>query len=253
MPVASPQDSRPHSADAAASAAILVLGMHRSGTSCLAGSLEQRGLHLGEVYQWRPYNAKGNRENQRVMDLNDAVLAHSGGRWDDPPATLAWTDAHARVRDALIAGLRGESRGHWGFKDPRTLLTLAFWRQGLDALHADGVRMVGTFRHPLAVARSLNARDPAMSLEQGMALWQAYNERLLQCHAHAPFPVLSFDADEAGYRNAVDMVARGCGLGPAPADEIFERGLRTQAGEDAVELPPAVQAVYRQLQAVAGA
>jgi len=228
--------------------AILVLGMHRSGTSCLAGSLEQRGLHLGEVYQWRPYNTKGNRENQQVMDLNDAVLAHGGGRWDQPPATLAWTGEHAARRDALIADLRAGSRGHWGFKDPRTLLTFDFWREAIG-----DARLVGTFRHPLAVARSLNARDPAMSVERGLALWQAYNERLLECHAAAPFPILCFDADEASYRDAVDTVARDLGLGPAPADEFFERGLRTQAAGDAIELPAPVRDIHRRLLAVAGA
>jgi len=229
-------------------AAILVLGMHRSGTSCLAGSLEQRGLHLGEVYQWRPYNTKGNRENQRVMDLNDAVLAHSGGRWDQPPAALAWTAEHAARRDALIAELRGGSRGHWGFKDPRTLLTFDFWHQAI----ADA-RLVGTFRHPLAVARSLNARDAAMSLERGLALWQAYNERLLERHMSAPFPILCFDSDETGYRRTVDAVARDLGLGPAPADEFFERGLRTQAADGATELPPSVRRVHQRLLAVARA
>ena len=90
---------------------ILILGMHRSGTSCLAGSLQQRGLFLGEVYEARPHNRKGNRENQRIMDLNNAVLATSDGAWDRPPARLSWERAAAIERDAIVAALRSASDG----------------------------------------------------------------------------------------------------------------------------------------------
>ena len=42
---------------------VCVLGMHRSGTSCLAGSLEQQGLFLGETNTRGPFNLRGNRES----------------------------------------------------------------------------------------------------------------------------------------------------------------------------------------------
>ena len=58
---------------------ICVLGMHRSGTSCLVGSLQKAGLHLGKHHTWNRYNRKGNRENQDIVDLNRAVLEFSGG------------------------------------------------------------------------------------------------------------------------------------------------------------------------------
>ena len=54
---------------------IAILGMHRSGTSCLTGSLQEAGLELGEHHTWNPYNRKGNRENQDFVDLHDAILA----------------------------------------------------------------------------------------------------------------------------------------------------------------------------------
>jgi hypothetical protein len=232
-----------------ASGAILVLGMHRSGTSCLAGSLQQRGLHLGEVYEWRPYNLKGNRENQRIMDLNNAVLAHGGGSWDRPPQHVSWSPAQAAERDAIVRELREGCAGAWGFKDPRTLLTLAFWRDGI----ADA-RLVGTFRHPAQVARSLHARDPNMSLAQGLELWRQYNERLLACHEQAAFPLLSFDADEETYRRSVDVAARHLGLAGAPsAEEFFERSLRTSEADPGIDIPAPVMRVYERLLEAAGA
>ena len=58
--------------------------MHRSGTSCLTGSLEAAGLYLGNIQTWNPFNLKGNRENQEIVDLHDLILADNGGSWDSP-------------------------------------------------------------------------------------------------------------------------------------------------------------------------
>jgi hypothetical protein len=42
---------------------VIVLGMHRSGTSCLAGMLQSAGFHTEAVEEWSPDNNKGSREN----------------------------------------------------------------------------------------------------------------------------------------------------------------------------------------------
>lgn len=224
---------------------VLVLGMHRSGTSSLAGSLQQRGLYLGDVYESRPHNRKGNRENQRIMDLNDAVLRCSGGAWDDPPAALRWDDGCVASRDAIALGLEREAGGKpWGFKDPRTLLTLPFWRERLPQ-----ARFLGTFRHPAQVARSLRARDPSMAAGAAFSLWLEYNRRLLALHEASPFPLADFDADPAGYVGTVDAMARWIGL-DAPAasgDPFFEEALRTTAAPADLEAPARCLALHARL------
>lgn len=60
-------------------APVTVLEMHRSGTSCLAGCLEDAGLFPGEVSRAAPFNKKGNNENLAVMEFTDEVLAEAGG------------------------------------------------------------------------------------------------------------------------------------------------------------------------------
>lgn len=229
--------------------AVLVLGMHRSGTSSLAGSLQERGLRLGKVFTSNPHNRKGNRENAAVMALNDQVLAASGGAWDRPPPRITWDRGMARQRDQLIASLTCPRGTPWGFKDPRTLLTLPFWEQGL----ADR-RLVGTFRHPHAVARSLHARQ-GMPLEQGVALWCGYNLRLLDLLSRQPFPLVSFDVPPDEYLRTVDRIATELGLGAAAAGgSFFEASLRHQdpaaaAGpqppDDGLDLYERLQAFYR--------
>jgi hypothetical protein len=106
--------------------AVLILGMHRSGTSCLTGSLQEAGLYLGAINESAPNNAKGNRENLAIMDLQNEVLAASGGAWDRPPDAVVWSAEHKARRDALIATYPADRI--WGFKDPRTLLTLEGWQ-----------------------------------------------------------------------------------------------------------------------------
>ena len=66
--------TQPVAAGARPGRVVAVLGMHRSGTSALAGSLEQHGLFLGRVSTSNPHNPKGNRESAEVRRLNEDVL-----------------------------------------------------------------------------------------------------------------------------------------------------------------------------------
>src|SRR3569623_1945562 len=128
--------------------ASVILGMHRSGTSCSAGMLAAGGAASAgaAVRNWD--NARGHHEMLDVVRLNEAVLAHSGGHWLSPPREVAWTDAHAAERDRI---LRSAGDGLPALvKDPRMLLVLPFWRAS-----AVPFREIAVVRHPLAVARSL--------------------------------------------------------------------------------------------------
>ena len=191
---------------------IIITGMHRSGTSCLTGSLQQRGLHLGEVYEWSKYNLKGNRENKSIMALNDSVLSISGGSWDHQPDALKWTEEETKKRDELIVAFSTES-STWGFKDPRALLTLPFWREGLDH-----IQLVASLRHPLLVAQSLHKRAVAlgygdkMTVSCGLDLWAVYNQQLLAYVKEEPFPIISFDQTLPEYLLCIDTICKKLGL-----------------------------------------
>jgi len=213
--------------------AVAVLGMHRSGTSCLTGSLQGYGLHLGDVQERNPHNARGNRESLRIMHLNNAVLAHSGGAWNQPPSRLDWTGEHAAERDAIVRELQAPG-GSWGFKDPRTVFTLPFWRDGIGDL-----ALVGAFRHPAAVARSLAARD-RMPHAEAFRLWLAYNERILELRAQDAFPLVSFDLPPRDYARRLERTASLLCLDRAGAgDPFFAPELRNDLDEDIVAAVPA--------------
>jgi hypothetical protein len=221
---------------------ISVLGMHRSGTSCLAGSLHRQGMFMGTVTPPRPSNRRGHFESFDVMDLQDELLEASNGAWWGPPDAVEWRPEHYEKARAILAEHAG--RPVWGFKDPRTLLTLEGWRRLVPDLQP-----IGIFRHPLRVARSLNTRDD-MRLETGLRLWKDYNERLVRFHTEAPFPIVSFDEEadvlEEKLRRAGEMV----GLDAAPGEAFFTEELRTEPAEG-TSLPADVEALYERMRAIA--
>jgi len=170
---------------------LFVLGMHRSGTSCLTGLLETSGVQLCRVPRWNRFNPRGNLEDDRVWTLNERILRRLGGSWRQPPAVVPeGAAAWAELRAALQPYTRLEP---WAIKDPRMVLTLHLWLPVVRHY-----RFVGTFRHPIAVAESLRTRNK-MPLEEGIALWLKYNRRLIQWHERFGFPLVSFDLQGDAY------------------------------------------------------
>ena len=168
---------------------VIILGMHRSGTSLLAGCLEAAGLNLGEVNNSAPFNRKGNKENESIRELNDALLARNGFAWNVPPnSPVAWEQADMElarqlIRPHLDAGLP------WGFKDPRTVWTIEGWLRVLPE-----ARIVGVFRHPSLVVASLAGRPGSLNVKKDKALelWCAYNLELIHLQEKYRFPIVHF-------------------------------------------------------------
>jgi hypothetical protein len=224
---------------------ILVLGMHRSGTSCLAGSLQAAGLTLGEVNTDAPHNALGNRENLAVMDLNDKVLDANGGDWRHPPRRVVWPDSLIAEGKHLASSMAQGTP--WGFKDPRTVLTLDGWLECLG-----DIQLAASFRHPLAVAQSLNRRDPELSIAEGLDIWRAYNERLLAVAERRLLRVISYDRRGDEYLESVVRLARALGLpDPDAAGRFYDIGLRHQEAANATVHSPQLASIYGRLQDLA--
>ena len=220
--------------------------MHRSGTSCLTGMLEDAGVFLGNVSKQNPYNKKGNQENLDIMRLNDSVLAANGAAWDRPPeGEVSWSTEQKQALQAILAQYAG--RAPWAFKDPRTMFTVSGWREALPEL-----QFIGTFRHPGAVAQSLHRRGK-MPPEQGFALWLRYNQRLLQYHAERRFDLMCFDlAPELYMQTAVRAFARLRLDASHSSFAFFEEQLRNTGIDAMFAAPPAdVMQVYEQLRGLA--
>ena len=152
---------------------VLVIGAHRSGTSAITGALVAMGLQgidPSDRVEWAESNPE-HWESLAAALYDDELLAEVGGTWDAPPELgqmPVGSDSGRSPTD--IMGAAYPLPGPLVWKDPRACLLLPYWRQVLPG----PLTAVFVWRDPLAVARSLHARD-GMSIEYGLALWERYN------------------------------------------------------------------------------
>lgn len=156
---------------------VLVVGPHRSGTSAITRIVNLLGVDLGPedklIGAGAPQNLKGFFESRPITVLNDRLLGQLGGSWRDPPRLEpGWERDQAlepiRADAAQIVRASFGGASLWGFKDPRTCVTLPFWRELLGPME-----YVICHRNPLEVARSLERRD-GISQRQAVELWARY-------------------------------------------------------------------------------
>jgi hypothetical protein len=117
---------------------VVLLGFHRSGTSMVTRMLNLLGVGLGDESALLPPedrdNARGYWEPRWMIELNEELLATLGsGTFEPFAAEPGWERSpqleplRERARTLLAQHFEGETR--WGWKDPRTSLTLPFWRE----------------------------------------------------------------------------------------------------------------------------
>lgn len=166
--------------------ALLIVGMHRSGTSYLGSLFSAAGVHLGDrlLGQSRG-NQKGHFEDHDFLSFHERCL-HSHGLGTEGYATAERTAVPERLRqDALrLIASRRERGTLWGWKDPRTTLFLDFWEGVLPE-----AKFVVVFRRPWEVIESLFRRgDPSFQANPSHAIdvWTHYNRLLIDFYQRHP-------------------------------------------------------------------
>lgn len=155
--------------------AAVVLGMHRSGTSAVAGTLAHLGLQQPRtLFPPSADNPAGYFESPRIVAANHHILSVDGCAWTtclkfNATRTRRSLAAHMDtvLRDILLQEY-GNS-GPFVVKDPRLCVTLPLWQPALKLLGVDQ-RYLIVARHPLEVCRSLAARD-TLPQDRAAALW----------------------------------------------------------------------------------
>lgn len=166
---------------------ILILGMHRSGTSAIAGMLHHGGVYLGDVFMPPlPENPKGFFEDLRFQGINKQILSSIGKDWDRAPAIHELRQVPRPVMLSIRAMVQEYAKRNpvWAWKDPRLCLTFPLWAA---AMPLNDVKLIYAIRHPVSVARSLNVRNNK-SLEEGFDLWNIYNLKILEILNHYRLP-----------------------------------------------------------------
>ena len=135
---------------------VIILGMHRTRTSLVSHICVELGVNMGDrMLGNHPSQPRGHWEDIEFYQLNELILQSCGGAWDKPPTVHAveiMRDAYAKNAEELVAE---KSRSKlWGWKDPRTCLTLpVYWPFLNDA------KLIFTQRNRVATVRSLMARS----------------------------------------------------------------------------------------------
>ena len=238
---------------------IVVTGMHRSGTSAVAMTLEALGLDFGEhsaFYGADQWNERGYFERNDVVDLNSRLLTGFPRTQGTVPSLLSQVRylllpspkaVHRRARrlrgemEALARSLDGMA-----VKDPRFCLTLGVWRDHVSAA-------VACLRHPTAVASSLHRRQ-RVPLAMGLRFWDHHAQALLDAPASTTF-FLDFDA-LSGDDTASELsgLVRFLGLdittdaAVAAFGEQFAPELRHFTGDPSEGLPQRTRVLWEALQ-----
>lgn len=155
--------------------ALIVLGMHRSGTSALSGMLAKLGAREPSTPMPPTVdNPRGYWESVEFMRLHDAILSSSGSSWDDwGRFNPGWLESAAASEfTGQLPQVLEQEFGDAGLlllKDPRICRFFPFWLQGLAQLGI-APKVVFALRHPAEVAESLRARD-GFGRNRALLLW----------------------------------------------------------------------------------
>ena len=211
-------------------AGYLILGMHRSGTSCFAGCLEAGGLSLGAVNVHAPFNQKGNREHEPIRGVHDEMLADNEASWDRPPnGQIEIKPEHLEKLKFYVEQF--DTDQDWGVKDPRSIFFAKSWQRHF------GCEFLGTCRHPIEVAESLESRaartNKQMSRDSSLAIWRSYNAQLLDLYRAKPFPLIRYGIEPKLYLEQIGLIARQLNLNPDGASTFFTKTLTHQASAGA--------------------
>jgi len=114
---------------------IIILGMHRSGTSLTAGLLSRLGVYMGESRPPDAFNPTGYFEDEDFKRVNKALMQIEGHTWYRPPSMpRLLTSLAAHIETIEIACQKRAGFSHWGFKDPRTCLVVRQYHAVFSAM-----------------------------------------------------------------------------------------------------------------------
>lgn len=158
---------------------LIVLGMHRSGTSALSGALTIAGFNPGsKLFAPEEDNPKGNYENALITKLNEDILAELFAKWND---TLLipdnwWTyelfTSYAGQISRILKEEINAGDAPVLIKDPRLSVLLPLYLSVLKNLDVEPSFII-CIRNPYEVAASLKKRNN-LSLEKSLLLWMDY-------------------------------------------------------------------------------
>jgi len=238
---------------------VIVIGMHRSGTSLLTRVINLCGVRVDPESEMMPAsweNPRGYWEPEYLAELNDSMFDLVGSAWYAPRA-FALNDLvlapSFRARMQARIDERNSESSSFLWKDPRLSLTLPLWRPLLK----DPVVLI-CMRNPAAVSASLSARN-GFPRPYAYALWELYVEFALAYASREPHTVVHYEQLMTEPRLTIErlmewLAAMGVEFEHAPLlqeayDECVPFLDRQHREPDELELDPLAQPEQKELYA----
>jgi hypothetical protein len=222
---------------------VIILSMHRSGSSLTTNVLRELGMSLGpfELLGARVGNPYGFFEALPILDLGRRVQARACGFPDERPESPAamsrflesrgeW-DESVEIPEELVAEGRSllealiDSGEVSGFKDPRTVLIWPFWRRVLTAFPEVRVAPIVLLRSPHEMAMSLfKGREGQCGYRTALDVIAVHLHRLRALVQDWPIPVPRVHFGDDRFFDSLAGAVRWCGLSwdPSCAARVFD-------------------------------
>lgn len=208
--------------------AVLVLGMHRSGTSATTRVLNLLGADLSENLMGPGYsNDHGFWEHMEAFQINDRLLRALGMSWNDPrrmPSDWQNTPESIRALREIVVLLEKDfaEAPLWAVKDPRICRLVPLWKKALDNQKVSGYAVI-VLRHPDEIADSLAVRD-GLSRGQVHLLWARHLCEAERATRGMPRCVIRYDAMLRDWRMEFSQAGQALGLEwPVEFNEVSEQ------------------------------
>jgi hypothetical protein len=202
---------------------VFILGMHRSGTSVLAGLLHFLGYSAGtgKLVGSTEHNPKGYFEMESLVIQNQDWLIQQKVSWGNGMGKFDASEA--RLNETGLETLLSLNVPEpWMMKDPRLCISLPAW----DPYFKKPPPVVFTYRHPLSVALSLCQRSTT-ELFYGLKSWIYHNMHAIhnmrgRCVVRTSHKTLMDNPVNEIVRISSEL-AEKCGLStpPSPRDDEF--------------------------------
>ena len=203
---------------------VIVIGMHRSGTSLAMELLSRLGVSTGiDLIPADSGNPHGYYENREIVRIHQRILEKMGADWSSLlPLPSAWEKipgiaaSRRRLKGTLQKEL-AENAEPWGFKDPHMARFLPLWDGIFQELEIEP-DFVLAVRHPAAVYPSLIQRAPRLDRPYVELMWLQHN---LDAVRYAGGRIRAVILYEAWFTHPLDQARRLCrSLGlPCPEDD----------------------------------
>ena len=157
---------------------IVVLGMHRSGTSVVTRGLQVLGVSLGDrLLPPQGDNTKGFWEDIDIYELNIEILSFIGSDWHhlapiEPSDVEILCDRGYLERAVKLLHQKMDGVPVFGIKDPRMSKLMPFWKEVFNHCQIN-INYIMAIRHPLSVSKSLASRN-GIDIEKSYMLWLGY-------------------------------------------------------------------------------